>query len=163
MEPVVVSVLFYVYSVGICELGRQLVYRYVRVDFELQSLLVEFLGTLQLCTAIYENKFVSYHYGLTAYTVALAVVIVVHCYTFRTAYANPCAWLISFYYRSITVTTMLAYLFAQISAAFLAWKAASLFWYLNISADHNWALNNPSCQDSLQVRKAASLTNEGIV
>jgi hypothetical protein len=56
-EPILITLLFYVYCFSVCEGGRQIAMRCVTVDSELRTLLVEFFGAFgesDVCTHICE-------------------------------------------------------------------------------------------------------------
>ena len=46
VEPIVVTLLYYLYCFCVCELGRQFALRCITKDYELQKILIEFFGAL---------------------------------------------------------------------------------------------------------------------
>jgi len=65
MEPIAVSILYYLCVTLFCELSRRIIVDLIGPrDDKIRTILLEFLGTLQVCTCVYENHLVTRNYGL---------------------------------------------------------------------------------------------------
>ena len=88
-EPILISLLYYVYCFAVCESGRQLAMRCITVDTELRTMCIEFCGTLQICVMLFEAQPIFLTYGINVFTMSLFGLVLLHCYTLRGAFVDP--------------------------------------------------------------------------
>jgi len=143
MEPIVGSALFYLYVLGLCEIGRQMVRSTISAP-ALRTFLFEFLGTLQICACIYEGPIIMKYYGFLAFWLNVFFLASMHGLTVGTsAMLIPCRVIkLAWQQRSVDFAIRLL---AEIAAAAITYYFVRLFWSLGVSAEHAKQFDNFAC------------------
>ncbi|KAJ1354552.1 hypothetical protein KIN20_011534 [Parelaphostrongylus tenuis] len=85
----IASLIFYVFVFAVCEVLRFIIARVLPKRLS-ADLLLEFVGTLQICTPMFDVNTVLDTYGLFGVFVEITVIELANCYFLRDAFANPC-------------------------------------------------------------------------
>ncbi|VDP49445.1 unnamed protein product [Heligmosomoides polygyrus] len=89
MRVWVASLVFYAFVFAACEFLRYLIVRLMPKRLS-TDLLLEFVGTLQICTPMFDVGTVLEHYGLFGVFVEISAIELANSYFQRDAIANPC-------------------------------------------------------------------------
>ncbi|KJH45402.1 hypothetical protein DICVIV_08569 [Dictyocaulus viviparus] len=84
----IASLIFYVFVFATCEVLRLIIGRVLPKRLS-SELLLEFVGTLQICTPMFDVNTVLNTYGLFGVFVEITVIELANCYFQRDAFANP--------------------------------------------------------------------------
>ncbi|KAK6739965.1 hypothetical protein RB195_008441 [Necator americanus] len=160
MRVWVASLVFYAFVFAICELLRYIIVRLLpkRLSTEL---LLEFVGTLQICTPMFDVNTVLDTYGLFGVFVEITIIELANCYYQRDAVANPCPIVTSCYRRSKAVRRAVAVFVTQMAAAYLSYFLARSFWKLGIHPVHSELLAAEHCTADLTIAVTTGCLIEG--
>ncbi len=153
MNPLIASFSFYAYVFLTCEASRQAAAISLRRNSLVFRVLLEFLGTLQLATCIFEGSIVAKYSGNVVFSLVLFGIIWIHVTLKRDQVeANPSPlienWLLS--KNDFQTKTFVALLFAELAGGYLSFRMAQLFWGLEFSADHGSRFKDRVCQSDLK-------------
>ncbi|VDM75939.1 unnamed protein product [Strongylus vulgaris] len=108
-----------------------------------------FVGTLQICTPMFDVGTVLETYGLFGVFVEITVIELANCYYQRDAVANPCPIVTSCYRRSKAIRRAVYVFLTQMLAAYLSFFLARTFWKLGIHPVHSELLAVEHCTADL--------------
>uniref|UniRef100_A0A0K0FHT4 Aquaporin n=1 Tax=Strongyloides venezuelensis TaxID=75913 RepID=A0A0K0FHT4_STRVS len=142
LKPAVVCILFYITCFGLGELGRKIVSRFFQPASYPYIFLIEAIGTLQMCTCVYENGLMVKNYGPMGFFFTVTSLLCFANSWNRGAFVSPLAPFEMFFYKSINLGKFLAVVFGQILGGGYAFFSAKLLWYYtkNYSEEHQFAL-----------------------
>lgn len=133
VAPILISLAYYLSVFTACELGRRLAWRLLpssAVPFVLDA-----LGTLQICTCVYENALVVRYYGVQGFFCAVVCLVTAHSFLNRGASVLPTAALEEALLRG-RIRQATRSLLAQMVGGYGAFRLAKAVWWLHLSGDH---------------------------
>ncbi|KAE9418096.1 hypothetical protein Angca_002523 [Angiostrongylus cantonensis] len=154
MRVWIASLIFYVFVFAVCEVLRTIIARVLpkRLSAEL---LLEFVGTLQICIPMFDVNTVLQTYGLFGVFIEITAIELANCYFQRDAIANPCPInavlfpVTSCYRRSKAIRRAIYLFLTQMSAAYISFFIARSFWRLGIHPIHLELLAAEHCTADL--------------
>ncbi|CAJ0578679.1 unnamed protein product, partial [Mesorhabditis spiculigera] len=163
MRVWVASIVYYAYCYAVCEVLRWLVLTVVpkpRQSLTIQ-LLLEFVGTLQICAPMFDVGTVMEHYGLFGVFIEITGLEIVNSFVLRDAVAHPCPLVTTCYRRSKAFRRAVYVFFVQILAAYSSYFVARQFWKFGIHDCHHELLGASTCSSDLTVALAVGCVIEG--
>ncbi|CAA88476.1 Putative aquaporin-10 [Caenorhabditis elegans] len=128
---------------GIGEIARIITAKYVSPRGNSQLFLYELIGTIQMCTCVYENGIIFKNYGFPAIFICVALLLTAGNIFNRGAMTNCAPIFEQFVFGNLGSSKFLTILSAQLIGATFASKFAYLIW--NITAPYSTAhLENAS-------------------
>ncbi|GMS89783.1 hypothetical protein PENTCL1PPCAC_11958, partial [Pristionchus entomophagus] len=125
------------------------------------QLLNEFIGTLQICTPMFDVGTILETYGLFGVFVEITVIELANCYMIRDCVASPCPIVTSCYRKRKILRRALYVLAVQITAAFLSSRLARLFFSIGVHPVHLEVATNYDCSTDLSVALTTGAAIEG--
>lgn len=150
MEPIIVSLIYYFCVATFCELSRRIVDVAQVKNMVVRLALFEFLGTLQVCTCVYENHLVTRNYGLKGFFLVVFLLLNLHRLINRGAVVSPALALERLISGSLSVKHFVVLLWAQIFGALCAFRLAQRIWWIELSETHAYQAQNFDCVLHLQ-------------
>ncbi|CAI2349206.1 unnamed protein product [Caenorhabditis sp. 36 PRJEB53466] len=126
--PLLDAFIYYLTVIFVCEGARHVADRVLDKKGSAHRLLIEFVGTLQVTTTIYENAVIDIHLGRQAFAFTLFSMGLVFAVCNRTAFVSPLAPLEQYLFGRLKFTELLQTLAAQFSAGYLAFSFARNIW-----------------------------------
>ncbi|VDO55305.1 unnamed protein product [Haemonchus placei] len=160
MRVWIASLVFYGFVFAVCELLRYFIVRFMSKRLS-TDLLLEFVGTLQICTPMFDVGTVLETYGLFGIFVEITVIELANTYFQRDAIANPCPIVTSCYRRSKAFRRAIYVLLTQMLAGYLSFHLARAFWRLNIHPVHAELLAAEHCTADLTIAITTGCLVEG--
>ncbi|EGT47945.1 hypothetical protein CAEBREN_07510 [Caenorhabditis brenneri] len=158
----VASLIFYGSVFAICELLRFLVVTSFDNPKRLSALLIlEFIGTLQICVPMFDVGTILENYGLLGVFIEITVIELANCYFQRDAVAHPCPLVTNCYRKSKAIRRGIYVFFVQLAAAYLSYFVARLFWSFGVHPVHLELLDQDSCTSDLTVAITTGCIIEG--
>uniref|UniRef100_A0AAF5DQ66 Aquaporin n=1 Tax=Strongyloides stercoralis TaxID=6248 RepID=A0AAF5DQ66_STRER len=124
LKPAIVCILFYITCFGLGELGP--------------------IGTLQMCTCVYENGLMIKNYGPMGFFFTVTSLLCFANSWNRGAFVSPLTPFEMFFYKSINLGKFLAVVFGQVLGGGYAFFSAKLLWYYtkHYSEEHDFAFES---------------------
>uniref|UniRef100_A0A0N4Z538 Aquaporin n=1 Tax=Parastrongyloides trichosuri TaxID=131310 RepID=A0A0N4Z538_PARTI len=143
-QPAVVCVLFYITCFTIGELGRNLVSKLFNEGSLPYILLIEAIGTLQMCTCVYENGLMVKNYGPMGFFFTVSTLLCFAGSWNRGAFVSPLAPFEMYFYKSISLTKFLMVVVGQVIGGANAFFSAKILWYYtqHYTGEHEFALKS---------------------
>ncbi|XGW18532.1 hypothetical protein V3C99_002833 [Haemonchus contortus] len=160
MRVWIASLVFYGFVFAVCELLRYFIVRFMSKRLS-TDLLLEFVGTLQICTPMFDVGTVLETYGLFGIFIEITVIELANTYFQRDAIANPCPIVTSCYRRSKAFRRAIYVLLTQLLAGYLSFHLARAFWRLNIHPVHAELLAAEHCSADLTIAITTGCLVEG--
>ncbi|VDK20979.1 unnamed protein product [Anisakis simplex] len=153
MRVWIASLFFYIFVFLICELLRYIIVVLLakRLSATIRSLLLEFVGTLQVCTPMFDVNLILSTYGLFGVFIEITVIELANCYFLRDAIAHPCPLITTATRKRSIVRRALVVFLVQLLAAYLSYFLARLFWRLKLNRHHAELLFSDHCEADLTV------------
>ncbi|CAI4230317.1 unnamed protein product [Auanema sp. JU1783] len=157
------SLFFYVFVFVICEFLRTLVLRFIPGPNNRLSkqLLLEFIGTLQICAPMFDVGTILDNYGLIGVFVEITVLEYANSLFIRDCIAQPCPIITSCYRKWKFIKRVVYVFIVQFAAAYLSYFLARTFWRLHIHKVHIELLEQRSCTADLTVALTTGMLVEG--
>uniref|UniRef100_A0A1I7UFZ1 Aquaporin n=1 Tax=Caenorhabditis tropicalis TaxID=1561998 RepID=A0A1I7UFZ1_9PELO len=132
---------------GLGEIARILTAKYVSNRGNSQLFLFELIGTIQMCTCVYENGVIFKNYGFPAIFLCVALLLTAGGIFNRGALTNCAPIFEQYVFGNLSSSKLLTILSAQLIGATFASKFAYLIWNLTspYSAAHLENANNLEC------------------
>ncbi|CAP24564.1 Protein CBR-AQP-9 [Caenorhabditis briggsae] len=158
----VASLIFYGSVFAICELLRFLVIKSFDNPKRISALLIlEFIGTLQICVPMFDVGTILDNYGLLGVFVEITVIELANCYFQRDAVAHPCPLVTNCYRKSKAIRRGIYVFLVQLAAAYFSYFVAKLFWSFGVHPIHLELLDQDSCTSDLTVTITTGCIIEG--
>ncbi|CAI5440690.1 unnamed protein product [Caenorhabditis angaria] len=126
--PLYSALAYYSAVFAIGELARFLVTKYVSPRGNSQLFAIELIGTIQMCTCVYENGIIVKNYGLNAFFIVVGLLLTAGGIFNRGALTNCVPIIEDFFYSACSSSKFLAILTAQLIGASFASKCAYFIW-----------------------------------
>ncbi|KAF1764830.1 hypothetical protein GCK72_004780 [Caenorhabditis remanei] len=133
---------------GLGEVARILTAKYVSSRGNSQLFLYELIGTIQMCTCVYENGIIFKNYGFPAIFLCVGLLLTAGGIFNRGAWTNCAPIFEQFIFGNLGSTKFITILSAQLIGATFASKFAYLIWNLTApySSAHLENASNLDCQ-----------------
>ncbi|TKR75855.1 hypothetical protein L596_017090 [Steinernema carpocapsae] len=153
MRVWVASLLFYIFCFVVAEILRAIVTRlYVGNETrKSKTLLLEFIGTMQVCAPMFDVGIILETYGLFGVFIEITVIELANCFWLRDAIAHPCPLITSCVRGHKALKWIVSVFAAQLVAAYLSFYLARGFWRLGIHPMHTELLEADHCDADLTV------------
>uniref|UniRef100_A0A1I7X736 Aquaporin n=1 Tax=Heterorhabditis bacteriophora TaxID=37862 RepID=A0A1I7X736_HETBA len=132
IAPLVSSIFFYTIVLAVAEASRRILDQVLSKKSILYRFLIEFIGTAQICTCVFENVVIVQHYGVSSFFIITSVLGVIFGSINRGSYGTPLAPIELFHYGEITLLRFLSIVLAEICGGAIAWKSAKLLWFYSL-------------------------------
>ncbi|PIC42746.1 hypothetical protein B9Z55_009723 [Caenorhabditis nigoni] len=126
--PLVDAFIYYITVIVVCEGARHVADRLFDKKGNVHRFIIEFLGTLQVTTTIYENAVIDIHLGRQAFAFTLFSMGLVFALCNRTAFCSPLAPIEQYLFGRLRLSELIQTLAAQFSAGYLAFSFARIIW-----------------------------------
>ncbi|PIC43189.1 hypothetical protein B9Z55_004006 [Caenorhabditis nigoni] len=132
---------------GLGEISRILTSKYVSSRGNSQLFLYELIGTIQMCTCVYENGIIFKNYGFSAIFLCVGLLLTAGGIFNRGAWTNCAPIFEQFIFGNLGSSKFITILSAQLIGAAFASKVAYLIWNLTApySAAHLENASNLDC------------------
>ncbi|CAD6192273.1 unnamed protein product [Caenorhabditis auriculariae] len=141
LYPLYTAISFYAAVFVIGEISRVLVDKFITRRGSSHDFLIELIGTIQMCTCVYENGIIVKHYGLNGFFVVVGLLLTAGGVFNRGAFTNCLPIIEEFWYNRISSSRLLTLISAQLIGATFASKVAYTIWN-NTSQYSNAHLEN---------------------
>uniref|UniRef100_A0A0N5AGN4 Aquaporin n=1 Tax=Syphacia muris TaxID=451379 RepID=A0A0N5AGN4_9BILA len=158
----IASLLFYMFVYLVCEILRLLIkitFRWKPQNFS-RRLLLEFVGTLQICAPMFDINIILDSYGLYGVFIEVSFLELANTILFRDAIAHPCALVLN--KRPNTFRQALMVFIAEMLAGFSSFFLARFFWSFGIHQIHRNMLQLDTCDADLTVAILIGCLIEGV-
>ncbi|CAJ0943240.1 unnamed protein product, partial [Mesorhabditis belari] len=165
MRVWVASIVYYSYCYAVCEVLRLVVLYLVpkpRQSLTIQ-LLLEFVGTIQICAPMFDVGTVMENYGLFGVFIEITGLEIVNSFLLRDAIAHPCPIVTTCYRKSKAIRRAIYVFLVQITAAYLSYFVARQFWKFGIHQAHTELLHTSTCTADLTVALAVGYSTTQIL
>ncbi|KAM3723032.1 Aquaporin-11 [Dirofilaria immitis] len=164
MRVWIASLIFYLSIFIICELLRYIIHRWLirRLPRFLIGLLLEFIGTLQVCTPMFDVNLILQTYGLFGIFIEITVIEIANAFFLRDAIAHPCPLVTTASRKRLALRTAFLVFVVQLSAAYLSYCFARTFWKFGLHPMHNELLIEAHCEADLTATLTAGSLIEGL-
>ncbi|VDK87806.1 unnamed protein product [Onchocerca ochengi] len=125
------------------------------------GLLLEFIGTLQVCTPMFDVNLILETYGLFGVFIEITVIEIANAFFLRDAIAHPCPLITTASRKRLALRTALSVFTVQLAAAYLSYFFARTFWKLGLHPAHNKLLTAKHCEADLTVALTVGSLIEG--
>uniref|UniRef100_A0A1I7X2P7 Aquaporin n=1 Tax=Heterorhabditis bacteriophora TaxID=37862 RepID=A0A1I7X2P7_HETBA len=155
MRVWVASLIFYSFVFTVCEILRYLIIILVPDLKRLSAqLLLEFVGTLQICAPMFDVGIIMDTYGLFGVFIEITILELANCY-FQRDVTSCC--------RQSKIIRRAIYVFlTQLAAAYVSFFLAQSFWKIGVHPLHFDLLQNEHCTADLTVALTTGCLVEGI-
>ncbi|KAF1762076.1 hypothetical protein GCK72_010338 [Caenorhabditis remanei] len=126
--PLLDAFIYYITVIAVCEGARHVADRLFDKKGNVHRFIIEFLGTLQVTTTIYENAVIDIHLGRQAFAFTLFSMGIVFALCNRTAFCSPLAPIEQFLFGRLRLSELIQTLVAQFSAGYFAFSFARTIW-----------------------------------
>uniref|UniRef100_A0A0M3I310 Aquaporin n=1 Tax=Ascaris lumbricoides TaxID=6252 RepID=A0A0M3I310_ASCLU len=163
MRVWIASMFFYSFVFFVCEALRYIITVHLakRISPTLRSLLLEFVGTLQICTPMFDVNLILSTYGLIGVFIEITLLELANCYFLRDAIAHPCPLVTSATRKRSLVRRAVTVFVTQLAAAYLSYFLAKIFWRLRLNRKHAELLISDHCEADLTVAITSGCLIEG--
>jgi len=162
MNTALASFIFYTYVYLICELLRRLCKKFITND-EIRVQLLELIGTVQVCTPIFDVGVVWDTYGLAGVFIEIFFLELVNCFTLDEACAHPFVLLNHYRDQSFSLVNSLARFTTQCIGAYLSFYLTRVFWAFRLIDEHGELYDEGwHCHSDLTVGVLMGCLYEGI-
>lgn len=152
MNTAIASFIFYTYVYLICELLRRLCKKFISND-DIRLQLLELIGTVQVCTPIFDVGVVWDTYGLAGVFIEIFFLELVNCFTLDEACAHPFVLLNHYRDQSFNLVNTLARFTTQCIGAYLSFYLTRVFWAFRLIDEHGHLYDSGwHCHSDLTVR-----------
>ena len=136
--PALVSIIFYLVVFFLAEFSRKTLDYFVKKNTRLYVFLIELIGTVQMCTCIYENSIIVKYYGVVGFFLTVVSLLVIGGLINRGAYVSPLAPIELFLRGKLNSEKFMSIILAQTIGGFAAFRCANSLWYYSTaySNDH---------------------------
>ncbi|VIO91884.1 Uncharacterized protein BM_BM4853 [Brugia malayi] len=147
----IASLLFYLSVFVICELLRHMINRWLKRNLPRFAigLLLEFVGTLQVCTPMFDVNLILQTYGLFGIFIEITAIEIANGFFLRDAIAHPCPLITTASRKRLALRTAFLVFAVQLVAAYLSYFFARTFWKLGLHPMHNELLIADHCEADL--------------
>uniref|UniRef100_A0A0R3RNF3 Aquaporin n=1 Tax=Elaeophora elaphi TaxID=1147741 RepID=A0A0R3RNF3_9BILA len=155
MRVWIASLLFYLSVFAICELLRYMINRWLirRLPRFATGLLLEFIGTLQVCTPMFDVNLILHTYGLFGIFIEITTIEIANAFFLRDAIAHPCPLVTTASRKRLALRTAILVFGVQLAAAYLSYFFARTFWKLGLHPMHDELLTADHCEADLTAKK----------
>ncbi|KAK0414510.1 hypothetical protein QR680_011470 [Steinernema hermaphroditum] len=153
MRVWVASLLFYSFCFVVAEILRKIVERlYVGNEKrKSKTLLLEFIGTMQVCAPMFDVGIILETYGLVGVFIEITVLELANGFWLRDCIAHPCPLVTSCVRGHKALKWIVSVFTAQLAAAYLSFYLARTFWRLGVHPLHTELLEADHCDADLTV------------
>lgn len=135
MNTAIASIIFYTYVYIVCEILRRLSKKFISND-EIRCQLLELIGTVQVCTPIFDVGVVWETYGLAGVFIEIFFLELLNCFTLDEACAHPFVLLNHYRDQSFNLLNSVARLITQCVGAYLSFYLTRAFWSFRLIDEH---------------------------
>ncbi|CAD5220855.1 unnamed protein product [Bursaphelenchus xylophilus] len=151
MRVWVASLILYCSVYIICELFRFLLGRKIlNVNEKYLPLVLEFIGTVQVCAPMFDVNIVLQTYGIQGVVIEITFIELMNLVLLRDASADPCPFIIGFIKKQVSAQKLFAFVGIQFLAAYLSYVFVLGFWKLGMHPKHSEFLHE-DCESDLSV------------
>ncbi|CAI5445112.1 unnamed protein product [Caenorhabditis angaria] len=122
------ALIYYSTVILVCQLGRYICDKTLSKKSRFYILAIEFFGTLQVTTTVYENAVIDIYLGRKCFALTLFIMGILFAYYNRGAYCGPFMPIEQFYYNKISLSHFVQLLAAQFSAGYISYRFARTIW-----------------------------------
>ncbi|CAG9530974.1 unnamed protein product [Cercopithifilaria johnstoni] len=164
MRVWIASLFFYLSVFAICELLRHIINYWLirRLPRFVIGLLLEFIGTLQVCTPMFDVNLILQTYGLFGIFIEITAIEIANAFFLRDAIAHPCPLITTASRKRLALRTAFLVFGVQLAAAYLSYFFARTFWKLHLHPMHDELLIADHCEADLTVALTAGSLIEGL-
>uniref|UniRef100_A0A914UJL2 Iron-binding zinc finger CDGSH type domain-containing protein n=1 Tax=Plectus sambesii TaxID=2011161 RepID=A0A914UJL2_9BILA len=164
MQLWVASLFYYCFCFMLCEILRWFVERFDQrhKNPTVTNLLLELVGTIQICAPMFDVGLVLDNYGLFGVFVEITLLELANVYMFRDAMAHPCPLFHAVARRRMTSLRFLLTFCVQMVGAYVSYFVALNFWKLGIHTQHLEMLEEKTCSSDLTVTIIVGCLIEGV-
>ncbi|KAL4003388.1 putative integral membrane protein [Acanthocheilonema viteae] len=164
MRVWIASLLFYLSVFAICELLRHIINHWLirRLPRFMIGLLLEFIGTLQVCTPMFDVNLILQTYGLFGIFIEITAIEIANTLFLRDAIAHPCPLVTTASRKRLALRTAFLVFGVQLAAAYLSYFFARTFWKLRLHPMHDQLLIVDHCEADLTATLTAGSLIEGL-
>uniref|UniRef100_A0A914KU78 Aquaporin n=1 Tax=Meloidogyne incognita TaxID=6306 RepID=A0A914KU78_MELIC len=136
--PAIIAIAYYAFVFFFAEITRKIVGLIFKKSSLIYVLLIELIGTAQMCTCVYENTVIVKHYGPIGFFFAVSMLLLSGNLLNRGAFVTPLPVIEQFFTGRMSSEKFLALIFAQSVGGYSAFRLANSLWYysLSYSIDH---------------------------
>ncbi|KAF7624761.1 Aquaporin [Meloidogyne graminicola] len=151
--PAIIAISYYAFVFFFAEISRKLVGYVFKKTSLIYVVLIELIGTAQMCTCVYENSLIIKHYGPVGFFFVVSTLLLSGNLLNRGALVNPLPVIEQFFTKKISSERFLALLTAQTIGGYSAFRFANSLWYysLSYSVDHHQLFERLPCTISYKV------------
>lgn len=161
--PGIIAVAYYAFVFFFAEISRKLIDVVIHnKNSPIYIISMEFIGTAQMCTCVYENSVIIKHYGPLGFFFVVIALQISGIFLNRGAYITPLPVIEQLWNGKISADKFLILLFAQTIGGFSAFRLANTLWYysLTYSSDHQQLYANLPCAIAYKVPFSYAFLNE---
>uniref|UniRef100_A0AC35U6D5 Aquaporin n=1 Tax=Rhabditophanes sp. KR3021 TaxID=114890 RepID=A0AC35U6D5_9BILA len=127
--PATVAIVFYIACFTLGEICRTITTRIFKQGTLPYIFLIEAIGTLQMCTCVYENGIMVKYYGPMGFFFTVTVLLAMASTYNRGSFGSPLAPIEMYCFNVIPLPKLLTVLFGQVLGGAYAFVCAKLLWY----------------------------------
>ncbi|EFO21595.1 hypothetical protein LOAG_06890 [Loa loa] len=164
MRVWIASLLFYLSIFAICELLRHIINRWLirYLPRFITGLLLEFIGTLQVCTPMFDVNLILQTYGLFGIFIEITAIEIANAFFLRDAIAHPCPLVTTASRKRLALRMAFMVFAVQLIAAYLSYFFARIFWKLGLHPLHDKLLIADHCEADLTATLTIGSLIEGL-
>ncbi|CAB05023.2 Aquaporin [Caenorhabditis elegans] len=126
--PLTDALIYYLTVILVCEGARHVADHLFDKKGSVHRFIIEFLGTLQVTTTIYENAVIDIYLGRQAFAITLFSTGLIFALCNRTAFCSPLAPIEQYLFGKLRLGELLQTLAAQFTAGYFAFSFARTIW-----------------------------------
>uniref|UniRef100_A0AC35U9I3 Aquaporin n=1 Tax=Rhabditophanes sp. KR3021 TaxID=114890 RepID=A0AC35U9I3_9BILA len=147
----IASLAFYISIYAFCEAARFVVNKFDKNKHRSILVLLEFIGTIQICAPIFDVNFIMETYGLGGVAIEITFIELCNAYLLRDAHADPCPLVGEVMQKKRPWKWLTIILGAQFLGGYLSFGIAKGWWSLAFHPDYHEMLQRTSCEADLTV------------
>uniref|UniRef100_A0AAF5I1R9 tRNA-5-taurinomethyluridine 2-sulfurtransferase n=1 Tax=Strongyloides stercoralis TaxID=6248 RepID=A0AAF5I1R9_STRER len=155
------SLLFYTFIFLLCELGRYQFSKFDKSKHLSIIIILEFIGTLQICSPMFDVNLIIESYGMTGVFIEITFIEICNAYLLRDAFGDPCL-LIKKFLKKKSLKWFIILLSTQFLAGLASFKLAKYWWSLKFHPTYNEMIEKENCESDLTVTLAYGMFVEGM-
>ncbi|CEF68001.1 Aquaporin-like domain-containing protein [Strongyloides ratti] len=144
------SLLFYAFIFLLCELGRFQFSKFNKSKHNSIIIILEFIGTLQICSPMFDVNLVIESYGMTGVFIEIIFIEICNTYLLRDAFGDPCLLMQKFLNKKSWKWFGIL-LMTQFLAGLASFKLAKYWWSFEFHPIYNEMISKQNCESDLTV------------
>ncbi|CAI4232075.1 unnamed protein product [Auanema sp. JU1783] len=143
-ESFISAFLYYCVIFLTSELSRRAVDRAFAKSSTIHVFFIELIGTVTICTCVFENGVIIVNYGIGAFFIVSTVLGFLFGTLGRGAYGNPMAPLEQYFYGEMKGSRLTLLVLAQIVGGIMSWRITTELWRYSLpyAPSHEMFYNN---------------------